>query len=106
MGNELDKTNKNDSVNHPNHYKLEGLNVEVKDVIKSVLGDNTKYFYLGNVIKYILRAHKKNGLEDYKKCQLYLEWFLSEEELSDEQTKKLGGFLWDAKLIDEMMTGI
>lgn len=68
-----------DNVNKPNHYTLDGIpGVEVKDVIKAVLGEDTVGFYLGNVIKYMLRFKKKNGLEDLKKARLYLDWAIED----------------------------
>lgn len=68
-----------DSVNHPDHYMLiDG--VEVIDVINEILtrSDFTAVqgFYLGNVLKYILRADMKNGVEDYKKAAVYLNWLI------------------------------
>lgn len=70
---------KNDVISSPDHYKLSGLDVEVKDVIKSVLGTvGFLGFYKGNIIKYILRANKKNGLEDLKKARQYLDWLIEE----------------------------
>lgn len=70
---------KNDVISNPDHYKLKGLDVEVWDVIKSVLGTvGFLGFYKGNIIKYILRANKKNGLEDYKKAKQYLDWYIQE----------------------------
>lgn len=70
---------KNDIVSNPNHYKLDGLDIEVKDILKSVLGTvGFLGFYQGNIIKYILRAKKKNGLEDYKKARQYLDWLIEE----------------------------
>jgi len=54
-----------DNIN-PNHYK-QG-NIEVIDFIL-----DQKLSYLeGNVIKYISRYKNKNGLEDLKKAQWYL----------------------------------
>lgn len=74
-----------DNVNKPNHYMLDGIpGVEVKDVIRSVLGDNITSFYIGNVIKYVLRYKKKNGVEDLKKARLYLDWAIADY---DTQTK-------------------
>ena len=68
-----------DNVNKPNHYILDGIpGVEVKDVIKAVLGEDTVGFYLGNVLKYMLRFKKKNGLEDLKKARLYLDWAIED----------------------------
>lgn len=70
---------KSDIVSNPNHYKMEGLDIEVKDIIKSALGTvGFLGFYQGNIIKYILRAKKKNGLEDYKKARQYLDWLIEE----------------------------
>lgn len=68
-----------DNVNKPNHYILDGIpGVEVKDVIKAVLGEDIVGFYLGNVLKYMLRFKKKNGLEDLKKARLYLDWAIED----------------------------
>ena len=68
-----------DNVNKPNHYMLDGIpGVEVKDVIKAVLGEDTVGFYLGNVLKYMLRFKKKNGLEDLKNARLYLDWAIED----------------------------
>lgn len=68
-----------DNVNKPKHYELDGIpGVEVKDVIKAVLGKDTVSFYLGNVLKYVLRFKKKNGLEDLKKARLYLDWAITD----------------------------
>lgn len=62
------------NVEHPKHYQL-SINLEVLDVIDLVLSNQEIYvtdgFYLGNVIKYLFRAEKKNGLEDYKKALYY-----------------------------------
>ena len=70
-----------DKIKSPSHYKLEGLNCETIDVVKARLGkDGFKAFCIGNVLKYVLRAEKKNGLEDYKKSKQYLEWIIEGEE--------------------------
>lgn len=65
-----------DSVRHPKHYELEGLNgIESIDIIKSVLGKiGFEDFCRGNELKYLIRANKKNGLEDLRKAQVYLGW--------------------------------
>lgn len=69
-----------DNINSPKHYKLPGLNIESIDIIRVILGKYFKWFCLGNIIKYILRAEKKNGLEDYKKARKYLDWLIEGEE--------------------------
>ena len=69
-----------DKVNSPKHYRLPSLNIESIDIIRAILGKYFKWFCLGNIIKYILRAEKKNGLEDYKKARKYLDWLIKGEE--------------------------
>ena len=69
-----------DNINSPKHYRLPGLNIESIDIIRAILGKYFKWFCLGNIIKYILRAEKKNGLEDYKKARKYLDWLIKGEE--------------------------
>jgi len=58
-----------DLVNHPPHYKAGGI--EVIDVIEAKeLG-----YHLGNTVKYILRAGRKDKateLQDLEKAQWYL----------------------------------
>lgn len=56
-----------EKINHPKHYK--GNRFEAIDIIEDYELD----FNLGNVIKYVLRAGKKNDkLEDLKKAQFYI----------------------------------
>ncbi len=66
-----------DVINSPSHYQLEGLDIEVIDVIVAVLNEEELRGYLrGNVIKYMLRADKKGGIEDYLKAEKYLGWLI------------------------------
>lgn len=61
----------NDNVNHPKHY-TQG-NIECIEAIKDIMSpDGFQGFLRGNVMKYLWRANKKNGIEDYKKAQWYL----------------------------------
>lgn len=69
---------KNDNVNSLKHYKLEGLDVEVIDVIKATVKDFNSFCH-GNIIKYVLRANKKNGIEDFKKAKKYIEMMIGDE---------------------------
>lgn len=73
-----------DIINKPNHYQLniKGNNIEVIDVIDEVVKDyNPKQaFRVANILKYILRASKKKGLEDFKKAKKYIEMLLELEE--------------------------
>jgi hypothetical protein len=54
-------------VNHPQHYQ--GNGIEVIDIIEAF----ELNFIEGNIIKYLLRYKSKNGLEDLKKSQWYLQ---------------------------------
>lgn len=68
-----------DNVNSPNHYKLTGLDVEVIDVIRaSMTEEEFKGYCKGNVIKYVTRENKKNGMEDLRKAKKYLEYAIGE----------------------------
>lgn len=62
-----------DMVNHPSHYKAKN-GMEVIDVIEAFTANLNGYeaTHTGNVIKYICRWKEKNGLEDLKKAQWYL----------------------------------
>lgn len=75
-----------DNVNNPSHYKLDGLGIEVNDVIRAVLGSEMyKGWTFGNAIKYILRHQKKNGVEDLKKAIVNIEWLIDEIENDSEE---------------------
>lgn len=63
-----------DNVNSPKHYQIQGVNIESIDIIKVALDKKLPAFYVGNAIKYLIRAEKKNGKEDYEKAVKYLKW--------------------------------
>ena len=70
---------KEDMVNHPKHYKIEGISEEVIDINEAMIRDITRETgnpvlasHIAVVIQYVMRAHKKNGKEDYKKAIWYL----------------------------------
>lgn len=58
-----------DIINHPAHY-MSRTGLETIDVIESFT--DPVGWNMGNVIKYICRWQKKNGLEDLKKAEFYL----------------------------------
>lgn len=71
------------NVNHPDHYNSGGL--EVVDIWRAKLSHEELIgAFKSNVLKYILRADMKNGLEDYKKAQVYMNWLV---EAVEESTK-------------------
>ena len=67
----------NDNINHPSHY-TDG-NIEVIDYIE----DKGFGYHLGNAIKYISRAGKKDPLketEDLRKAVWYIERYIELKE--------------------------
>lgn len=81
-----DPKNKPDLVNHPSHYETGKF--ECIEVMEEALGrDVVKGFCIGNAFKYFYRAKRKNGLEDLKKAQWYLNRVISME---DEDATKEG----------------
>jgi len=85
-GGELDcfkhgcRIKQNDPVNQPNHYTYG--EIETIDYIEQVaeIYPSKQAVSVGNVIKYISRAPLKNGLEDLKKAQFYLNRVIELEE--------------------------
>lgn len=61
-----------DAVNHPSHY-CENGKIECIDALQDAMTrDELIGFCKGNVIKYLWRCNKKNGTEDLKKAQWYM----------------------------------
>ena len=62
-----------DNVNSPKHYT--SGHVETIYAIENVLGpEGFKAYCMGNYMKYMARHQHKNGEEDLKKAQVYLNW--------------------------------
>jgi hypothetical protein len=65
-----------DKVNKPPHY--EGT-IECIEAIKSAMSKEAFKGYLkGNIMKYIWRYDRKNGVEDLQKAQWYLNRLIDE----------------------------
>jgi hypothetical protein len=62
-----------DMVNHPSHYQS-SIGLEVINVVEAFTEDlvGAEAVHTANVIKYICRWKRKNGLEDLKKARWYL----------------------------------
>lgn len=77
---EIVETSEVDNVKSPKHYILESLGIEVKDIIFEVVKDmkGSEAVCVGNILKYVMRARKKNGIEDYQKAYEYLGYLLEE----------------------------
>ena len=74
------KPTKNDNTpTSPAHYKQGGLEV-ITILRKKMSKEEFKGFCKGNILKYVLRAEHKNGVEDYKKAMQYLKWLIKESE--------------------------
>jgi hypothetical protein len=78
-----------DMVNHPAHYKTAN-GLEAIDVIEAFTeglqgGEATN---TGNVLKYMCRWKKKNGLEDLKKARWYLDRLIKAEEKKEEKEEE------------------
>jgi hypothetical protein len=59
----------------PEHYKGKGI-IEPIDLIEAQnLG-----FAEGNIVKYVTRWQRKNGVEDLKKAKWYLDRLIEKEE--------------------------
>lgn len=73
--------NKNtDEVHNPAHYKLNGLNIEVVDVIRATLTDEEfKGWCKGNALKHLMRAGKKDKnkeKQDFEKAGVFISWLI------------------------------
>lgn len=72
---------KHDNVNHPDHYQniagVEAIDI-LNDVVKDLPGKQASMLW--NTLKYLLRFQKKNGVEDLKKAQNYLQWLIDDVE--------------------------
>jgi hypothetical protein len=62
---------KDDMINSPPHYNQAGI--ECIDAIAAATNDGYRFYLQGNVIKYIWRYRYKNGVEDLRKAQWYLQ---------------------------------
>ena len=61
---------KQDMINSPSHYNESGI--ECIDALQAMLGKDFDAYLQGNIAKYLWRYRYKNGIEDLKKAQWYL----------------------------------
>lgn len=73
-------TENNDNIIRPNHYASD-KGFEVFDVQEAFIHElkGMAASYWCNIVKYILRFQRKNGVEDLKKAKYYLEKLIEEE---------------------------
>ena len=70
-----------DMVNSPPHYNKAGI--ECIDAIAAATGDGFEYALQANILKYVWRYRYKNGVEDLKKAQWYLNKLIEEKSQKD-----------------------
>lgn len=72
-------TENNDNIIRPNHY-ASNKGFEVFDVQEAFIHElkGMAASYWCNIVKYILRFQRKNGVEDLKKAKYYLEKLIEE----------------------------
>lgn len=70
-----------DNIKKPSHYQgRHGM--EAIAVVKNFAAcpEHEEGFYWGNAVKYLLRYHAKNGVEDLKKARQNLDWLIEKLE--------------------------
>lgn len=75
-------------VSHPDHYKSES-GLEVIDVIETFTSglEGVEATDTGNVIKYICRWKKKNGIQDLKKIMWYTQHLIDYLEKKEKENR-------------------
>jgi len=66
----------------PEHYKNQKIQ-PIQYLKDSMDRQQFAGFLKGNIIKYISRCDKKNGLDDLKKAKVYLDWLVQYTESGD-----------------------
>ena len=74
----------NDNVHSLKHYMIPGCNFESRHLADAIVEGmpNPLCTRIWNVVKYLVRAEKKNGKEDYEKAVEYLTWTLKGNEIT------------------------
>ena len=84
----VEDKDKYDMVKQPKHYmfNIDGHEVQAVDILKGTLTpEEFRGWLKGSYLTYLLRADRKNGLEDLKKANTFLNWqiqFDNNEELT------------------------
>lgn len=79
---------KKETVNHPSHYQSKS-GLEAIDVIEAFCDglNGIEAFCTGNVLKYLCRWKSKNGIEDLRKAEWYLQRLIRHMELVNVNSK-------------------
>ena len=82
-------TPQGNTVQHPNHYTVRG--VECMEIIRQFLGDKFPAFCEGNALKYLYRYRAKNGVEDLRKADQYINELIHYLEAHEDDINKRAG---------------
>ncbi len=76
----MTQDNTHNAVERPPHYT--SGRYETIDVLRDIVEVNQLPGYpgylLGNIVKYLYRFNRKNGVEDLRKARQYLDWLIGE----------------------------
>ena len=72
-----------DKVTHPSHYMMGSK--ETIEIIKDITDKEFGSYCVGNVIKYLSRYKYKNGIEDLKKAQQYIQFMIDDLEKGEKE---------------------
>ena len=68
----------NDKVNPPKHYQFGKFNAHtIIETVAKTYTSTAVFYHVGNALKYLLRAPRKNGLEDLKKAKKSIEFAIN-----------------------------
>lgn len=93
-------------VSHPDHYQSE-TGLEVIDVIEAFTFDlnGIEATDTGNILKYMCRWSKKNGLQDLNKAKWYLEHLIAHvEKMTKENEKPKADAVAEQRVRDTIFT--
>lgn len=62
-----------DAVEFPNHYDLSDVDETIDLIRRELTEEEFRGYVKGNILKYVTRASRKNGEEDWKKAKKYAE---------------------------------
>ncbi len=82
----MKKIGPKDSVTEPPHYK--NLAIDTLELMSVNFSDEAYMGFLeGNVLKYVMRYKMKNGVQDLRKAQYYLDLLINRQEIRENYSK-------------------
>lgn len=90
-----------DNVHNPKYYQ--GRNgLEAIDVLRNFMSDEQfDGYHLGNLLKYLIRYSKKNGIEDLEKAKVHMDWLIKKRKNYDATAKGMERSRLKARGIDK-----